>query len=753
MAVGQVATQVAKAASKGASQQVAKQTAAQAAKSTAGAATKKTAAEATKKAASISVKDTAGSKLKDKAKDTVKDKAKEKAKGTLRGSGSSGDGEKVSGRKQLQKDLGEATKSAASGAALGALGAGAGAVPGALIGAATSLATSKTAKNGAKKLVIAGLVAMVALFALPLAALMTVTTTADDIIDAASRDRSVQLAIQGMQFIDDAGDFADDAIDAAKHCGLLVVVCMAGSAVGEMDNGGSEPGSAPLGPQLASEDDEEGEDTDDSSSPSGESFLADSAWANTLSHTITDGYTNILAGQLRIAGDIGDGPFWRAAADEDGDFQSLDGAAEDTREHWVDALVEMGLTEESAEDVFDTALMWMRGDDGSCPAPNRQNDNPGELDPGTGFSDDPSRFNERQQELSEIIIGTAKTMFGSDWEHAALTGSLIAFTESRMRVLANDGVLKSVPGFADEEGRTDEFPAEYYPIVARTMDMPNDGHGSAFLAVGMFQQMVHNDTWTAAGNSNFVNDQEATLERSMDPTWQVYAFFRAMDRIDGWQDMDIAELGERIQVSGNLASTQANVPKAELILDLFGDAEAIDLHPDAEDPSDPDGNDVDPFTRGTSCGSGSGGSVDGEVSTDGWAKPSEGYVTSHFGWRVDPLGVLGAKLHAGTDFYAGCGSPIYAAADGVVSSKGYDAYGANLLWIDHDGGAAQTRYYHMVKPAHVNIGDTVQAGEVVAYEGTTGWSTGCHLHFEVRVGDGLEPVDSIPFLEERGIHY
>jgi murein DD-endopeptidase MepM/ murein hydrolase activator NlpD len=133
----------------------------------------------------------------------------------------------------------------------------------------------------------------------------------------------------------------------------------------------------------------------------------------------------------------------------------------------------------------------------------------------------------------------------------------------------------------------------------------------------------------------------------------------------------------------------------------------------------------------------------------GWQTPLYGRFTSAYGMRNDPLGRLGRKLHAGVDIAAGCGAPIYAAADGVVTLRSRDTYGANMLYIDH-GGGVRTEYYHMMQPASVAPGQRVQAGQVVAYEGRTGYVTGCHLHFQLRVGGTLVNPES--FLNARGVY-
>lgn len=121
--------------------------------------------------------------------------------------------------------------------------------------------------------------------------------------------------------------------------------------------------------------------------------------------------------------------------------------------------------------------------------------------------------------------------------------------------------------------------------------------------------------------------------------------------------------------------------------------------------------------------------------------PSLGPITSHFGSRFHP--VLGySRFHAGTDFGAAHGSPIRAAESGVVIMSGwYGGYG-NTVIIDHGGGL--TTLYGHASRLDVYEGDTVKKGDTIAAIGTTGLSTGPHLHFEVRRGG--EPVEPLDFM-------
>ncbi|NJO72942.1 MAG: peptidoglycan DD-metalloendopeptidase family protein [Leptolyngbyaceae cyanobacterium RM1_406_9] len=121
--------------------------------------------------------------------------------------------------------------------------------------------------------------------------------------------------------------------------------------------------------------------------------------------------------------------------------------------------------------------------------------------------------------------------------------------------------------------------------------------------------------------------------------------------------------------------------------------------------------------------------------------PLVGIVTSNFGWRIHPI--LGyRRFHAGVDFGASHGSTIQAADAGVVIFSGwYGGYG-NAVVISH-GGSLTTLYAH-ASELYVSQGQTVQQGQAIAAVGSTGFSTGPHLHFEVRQNG--EPVNPLEFL-------
>ncbi|MEE4289776.1 MAG: peptidoglycan DD-metalloendopeptidase family protein [Erythrobacter sp.] len=117
-------------------------------------------------------------------------------------------------------------------------------------------------------------------------------------------------------------------------------------------------------------------------------------------------------------------------------------------------------------------------------------------------------------------------------------------------------------------------------------------------------------------------------------------------------------------------------------------------------------------------------------------------ISSGFGYRRDPFNGRGA-MHAGLDFRGPFGSPIYAAAVGKVIRAGRHAGYGNLVEISHGNGLT-TRYAHMSR-IDVKVGETVRAGETIGGLGSTGRSTGPHLHFEVRLNN--RAVNPRPFLE------
>lgn len=118
--------------------------------------------------------------------------------------------------------------------------------------------------------------------------------------------------------------------------------------------------------------------------------------------------------------------------------------------------------------------------------------------------------------------------------------------------------------------------------------------------------------------------------------------------------------------------------------------------------------------------------------------PARGTITSGFGWRISPFGD-GNELHPGVDIAYAMGAPVVATADGEVVVSGPAGGYGNLVQIDHGNGIV-TLYGHNSQLA-VTVGQQVKKGQVIAYAGSTGYSTGPHVHYEVRVNNtSIDPM-------------
>ncbi len=138
----------------------------------------------------------------------------------------------------------------------------------------------------------------------------------------------------------------------------------------------------------------------------------------------------------------------------------------------------------------------------------------------------------------------------------------------------------------------------------------------------------------------------------------------------------------------------------------------------------------------------------GQISSSGWARPSGGYISSHFGPRIHPIYGI-ARLHAGIDLATPCGRPVYAARSGRVSYSGWLGTSGNFIRVTHEDGYT-TGYAHLQSGSlYVRLGESVVTGQLIARIGNTGGSTGCHLHLETR--RNMVAQDPYPFFANRGI--
>jgi murein DD-endopeptidase MepM/ murein hydrolase activator NlpD len=128
---------------------------------------------------------------------------------------------------------------------------------------------------------------------------------------------------------------------------------------------------------------------------------------------------------------------------------------------------------------------------------------------------------------------------------------------------------------------------------------------------------------------------------------------------------------------------------------------------------------------------------------DGFLWPVEGQLTSPFGEREHAMGGGGTQFHAGIDISVPTGTPVRATQEGTVVFAGYNGAYGKVVKLDHPNGFS-TLYAHNSRIL-VHVGQTIQAGQVICLSGSSGRSTGPHLHFEVHK-DGW-PLDPLPHLK------
>ncbi|GAB2829894.1 hypothetical protein GCM10027022_21180 [Alpinimonas psychrophila] len=141
------------------------------------------------------------------------------------------------------------------------------------------------------------------------------------------------------------------------------------------------------------------------------------------------------------------------------------------------------------------------------------------------------------------------------------------------------------------------------------------------------------------------------------------------------------------------------------------------------------------------------------ISDAGWTNPvPNAYISDTYGPRtnfyIPGVGWTGS-FHNATDLAAGCGSPVYAASSGTVTYAGGASGYGNLLVINHGGGVSSAYGHLQTGGFAVSTGQWVTVGQLVARVGATGLATGCHTHFEIRIGGGT--TDPQPFMSDRGV--
>ncbi|WP_326555839.1 M23 family metallopeptidase [Micromonospora sp. NBC_01813] len=231
-----------------------------------------------------------------------------------------------------------------------------------------------------------------------------------------------------------------------------------------------------------------------------------------------------------------------------------------------------------------------------------------------------------------------------------------------------------------------------------------------------------------------------TPEQLQDPAYSSRKFYQKLVTVDGWETMTLTAAAQRVQVSAFPDAYAKHEPVATTIVNVLTDGAARAV-------SDSDG---------LRC------AAAGEIAASGWTRPVPGNVGSgfqtssrpgHNGVDISlPKGVLIRAAAAGRVIVSQCDPDQYGRRDCDVDgspSKGGCGWFVDILHADQ----VVTRYCHLVERPDVAEGDVVDAGQVIGKVGSSGNSSGPHLHFEVHLNadrSSLGAVDPVPFMRERG---
>nr|BFF10409.1 hypothetical protein GCM10025699_17120 [Microbacterium flavescens] len=307
----------------------------------------------------------------------------------------------------------------------------------------------------------------------------------------------------------------------------------------------------------------------------------------------------------------------------------------------------------------------------------------------------------RQQLTHAASIITVGAQTPGVGRAGVLVALMAGLTESTLRMLANSAT---------------------YP---ESMTYPNDGDGSDHDSLGIFQMRP------AAGWGGVAD--------LMDSIYQARAFYggpsgpnggspRGLLDLAGWQSLDPGVAAQSVEVSAYPDRYQNYQPVAEAILQGL--------------------------TRAPSTAGDGGGVLVPETTRVVFPLTANSYTdTSSYGWRTDPF--TGKRtFHEGSDLAAPGWTPILAIADGVVTFTGHRGGYGNLIILEHTvGGERVASYYaHMWDDGvHVAVGSTVAAGQHIADVGSSGRSSGAHLHLEIHPGGEASPsVNAVEWLAEHG---
>lgn len=310
---------------------------------------------------------------------------------------------------------------------------------------------------------------------------------------------------------------------------------------------------------------------------------------------------------------------------------------------------------------------------------------------------------DRQLEHAATVIRVGREMSVPD--RGVVVALATVAQESTFLNYANDGKI-------DEPG---ELAPEQLDVW-RSLSLPHDAVGTDHGSVGIFQQQY---PWWG------------TLEELMTPAVSARLFYEALSEVPNWESMPVTVAAQTVQKSRyGSAYARWETLAVDLLVTLDDDARRAG----ATTPQAAVAAGCLPVREGlTGVPPGAAGAWQSPL------PPGTYRITSPFGPRTHPVTGERNKPHNGVDLAARPGTPVRAASGGKVSVAGWVGTYGNVVYVDHPDGT-ETRYAHLSTIA-VGAGSIVAAGDIVGGVGSTGRSTGPHLHFEIReAGTAVDPV-------------
>jgi murein DD-endopeptidase MepM/ murein hydrolase activator NlpD len=326
-------------------------------------------------------------------------------------------------------------------------------------------------------------------------------------------------------------------------------------------------------------------------------------------------------------------------------------------------------------------------------------------------------------ELSVEGIADIKGLKARESGHAAV----IVAVGQQMKVPPRGWVIALATALQESKLKMYANSNPRYPMVrAQSLALPHDAVGTDHDSVGLFQQRPS----PPAGGGGW-----GTVPELMNPAISAKKFYEALiKKVPGWERMRLTEAAQRVQRSAFPGAYQKWEPLATALVNQLADGAAAGIAASVGGP--------------VRC------ALPGEVSGAGWSVPAAGVAGSGFRTSDRPT-------HDGVDIIAKRGTPIRAAAAGFVATAICESGSGTC---DQDGGSnvsgcgwyvkvqhmagVYTLYCHMVQRPEVAEGARVQAGQLLGYVGSSGNSSGPHLHFEVHYGGDAH--DPIQFMAARG---